>query len=73
MKQHIEELSPREFESVPRMLRIVMIFIDRVGFPILAFIMMFVMCVVYLNRNTKAIVDNTAALAEIRTMLRRIN
>lgn len=62
-------MNPKEFEYLPKMLRVVMIFIDRVGFPVLAFIMMFVLCVVYVNRNTEAIMKNTEVLTEIKTQL----
>ena len=42
---------------LPDWLRFLMLFIDRCGFPILAFLIMTYMCFVTVNQNTKAIVE----------------
>jgi len=47
--------------DVPKLLRLVMMFIDRVGFPILAFILMFYMSFYSIQRITVAITENTKA------------
>lgn len=41
--------------TLPTSIRIIMEFIDRVGFPILAFLLMFYLCYVTINKNTQAI------------------
>ena len=58
------------FESnieLPKFLKLLMTFIDRVGFPILAFILMFYMSNVSIQKVTCAINDNTKALTEFST------
>lgn len=50
--------------EVPKTLKLVMIFIDRVGFPVLAFILMFFMSYTSLAKVTKAMEENTKALVE---------
>lgn len=51
--------------SIPQWLKMVMVFIDRVGFPILAFIAMSFVAFITIEKTTKAINDNTIALAQI--------
>lgn len=48
--------------SIPRVMRLAMVFIDRIGFPILAYLMMFYLCVVSLQRVSDAITKNTQVL-----------
>jgi len=48
--------------NIPYWLKIIMIFIDRVGFPILAFCLMFWMCYQSIGKVSIAISDNTEAL-----------
>ena len=48
--------------GIPRVLKLVMVFIDRVGFPVLAFILMFFVAWVGSREMTKALEKNTAAL-----------
>lgn len=50
--------------DVPKTLKLIMLFIDRVGFPVLAFILMFFMSYASLARVTKAVEENTKALLE---------
>lgn len=50
--------------DVPKTLKLVMLFIDRVGFPVLAFILMFFMSYTSLAKVTKAMEENTRALVE---------
>lgn len=50
--------------DIPKAMKMVMIFIDRVGFPVLAFILMFVMSYSSLNKMTQAMELNTKTLAE---------
>lgn len=50
--------------DIPRFLKLTMIFIDRVGFPVLAFVLMFYMSFCSLQKVTSAVADNTKALTE---------
>lgn len=50
--------------DVPKTLKLIMLFIDRVGFPVLAFILMFFMSYTSLAKVTKAMEENTKALVE---------
>lgn len=59
MGDHKEEL--QSMNNIPQALRFIMIFIDRVGFPILAFIMMFIMAFLTIKENTTAINKFTAS------------
>ena len=52
-------------EEIPRSLRLIMVFIDRVGFPVMAFLMMFYMSTVSLERQTTALQANTKAITEL--------
>lgn len=47
-----------------KLLRDAMTFIDRIGFPIFAFLMMSVICFYSLDRMNKAIYSNTQAIGE---------
>jgi hypothetical protein len=53
--------------DIPRFLKLIMIFIDRVGFPVLAFCLMFYMSNMSLQKMTEAISENTKALVQFRT------
>jgi hypothetical protein len=57
------EYDPMSLTKLPQWLKMVMVFIDRVGFPILAFIMMFCVCYISIDKTNKALNDNTKALA----------
>jgi hypothetical protein len=51
--------------DIPQVLKIVMVFIDRVGFPVLAFILMFYLSYSGLGKMTTAIESNTLALSKL--------
>lgn len=53
--------------DVPKWMKLIMLFIDRVGFPVLAFCLMFYMSYVSLSKATDAISENTKALTEFAT------
>lgn len=50
--------------EIPKFLKLVMIFVDRIGFPVLAFILMFYMSFISITKITSAIAENTRALSE---------
>ena len=63
------EYKPMEINGdIPKYLKLIMVFIDRVGFPVLAFILMFIMASVSLQKATDAIQDNTKALVTLCAM-----
>ena len=51
--------------DIPQVLKIAMVFIDRVGFPVLAFILMFYLSYSGLGKMTTAIESNTLALSKL--------
>ena len=53
-------------EDVPKWLKMVMLFIDRVGFPVLAFLLMFYLCFSSLTKMTAALQDNSAVLRQMK-------
>jgi hydroxyethylthiazole kinase-like sugar kinase family protein len=59
-KKMIEEIG-----NIPNLLKVIMTFINRVGFPIVAFILMFLMCAYSMKTNTKAMEENTKALTAL--------
>lgn len=59
--------------DVPKWMKLIMLFIDRVGFPALAFCLMFYMAYIGIEKQTKAldqvtkaIVDNSLAMNEFK-------
>lgn len=56
----------KDEEKMPSQIAILMKFIDRVGFPILAFLLMFWLT----YKTTNAINENTKTLIEFRTEVR---
>jgi hypothetical protein len=50
--------------EIPKFLKLTMAFIDRIGFPVLAFILMFYMSFVSITKVTCAVSENTKALTE---------
>lgn len=52
--------------NVPRFMKLIMLFIDRVGFPVLAFILMFWMAYHSLDKATIAIKENSDALTDFK-------
>jgi hypothetical protein len=48
--------------DIPKFLKLIMMFIDRVGFPALAFCLMFYLSFVSIQKVTSAVADNTKAL-----------
>ena len=63
-------MSTGEIGVSNRFLKDAMTFIDRVGFPIFAFILMTIICFVSLDRMNKAIYANTQAIGEFSTAFR---
>jgi len=53
-------------ESLPPLLKSSMVFIDRVGFPAIAFLMMCYLCFSTLSKVSSAIEKNTEALNLLR-------
>ena len=60
--------------DVPKFMKLIMLFIDRVGFPTLAFIAMFYMAYIGIDKQnkaldevTKAIMGNSLAMTEFKT------
>lgn len=53
--------------DIPKVMKLVLVFIDRVGFPVLAFCLMFWMSYSSLAQATTAINANTQALLEFKT------
>ena len=49
--------------DVPKYMKLLMLFIDRVGFPVLAFILMFWLSYNSIGKMTTAIADNSKVLA----------
>lgn len=47
--------------DVPRWMKLIMLFIDRVGFPAMAFVLMFYVSYVSIEKMTEAIKESTAA------------
>jgi hypothetical protein len=50
--------------DVPKFMKLIMLFIDRVGFPTMAFLLMFYMANVGMEKQTKALDRVCAALGE---------
>lgn len=55
--------------EIPRGLKLVMVFIDRVGFPAVAFILMAWMCFKTLDKMTEALTENTKVLATVKSAI----
>ena len=51
--------------DIPRSMKLIMIFIDRVGFPTIAFLLMAYMCFVTLEKMTTALMENTKVLTSL--------
>ena len=56
----------QKFGDIPSWMRFLMIFIDRVGFPILAFLLMSYMSFVSIARVTDALLKNTELLVSLK-------
>lgn len=54
-------------EDIPKYLKVLMNFIDRIGFPILAFLMMFWVAYTSLDKMSKSLEKNTSVLERITT------
>ena len=52
--------------DVPKVMKLVMLFIDRVGFPTMAFLLMFYMAYCSMDKMTKAMQENSLVLNEFR-------
>lgn len=52
--------------EIPYWMRLVMLFIDRLGFPIMAFFCMLWICYNTISKNTEAINRNTEAIVQLR-------
>ena len=55
-----------ELRTVPEWLKYAMAFIDRVGFPVMAFLLMFYLCF-------RTLTDNTTVLTEVNKALVALN
>lgn len=53
--------------DIPKFMKLILVFIDRVGFPVMAFCLMFWMSYSSLDKATSAINTNTQALLEFKT------
>jgi len=62
-----------EDNEIPKWLKWSFIAINRVGFPVVAFALMWYMCEVSVKANTGAIAANTVILIEVRDALNRSN
>ena len=56
--------------EIPKAMKLTMIFIDRVGFPTMAFLLMAYMCFVTLAKVTGALNENTKVLTIVSTEFR---
>ena len=54
-----------DLTNIPKWMKLLLVFIDRVGFPVLAFILMFFMCYQTLDKVTNSLKANTEALIEM--------
>jgi hypothetical protein len=52
--------------DIPRFLKLIMVFIDRVGFPVLAFLLMFYISYTSITKMTVAITENAIAVREFK-------
>jgi len=52
--------------DVPKYLKLLMLFIDRVGFPTMAFIAMFYVSYCSMDKMTKALQDNSVVMNDFR-------
>ena len=71
-KQITERFAVTEYDkmtivngSIPQWMRFLMVFIDRVGFPVIAFCLMFYMAYASLDKVSVAIASNTVALTKL--------
>lgn len=53
--------------DVPKAMKLTMLFIDRVGFPTMAFLLMAYMCFATLTKITSALMENTRVLTIMST------
>jgi hypothetical protein len=53
----------------PKIFRYITTFIDRVGFPILAFLIMAYICFVSLEGMKKSLNENTSVIKELKTII----
>lgn len=58
--------------EVPAVLKYLMVFIDRVGFPIVAFLIMTYLCFVSLRELGKTIEGNTQALTNVAMEIKNL-
>lgn len=62
------EMDPAEkITGLPALLRYIMVFIDRVGFPVLAFLLMFYIAFSSNDKMTKVLQENTSAMVKYTT------
>ena len=59
-------------QSIPKWLRWIFTSIDRVGFPIVAFGLMWYMCQISMSKLILSVEQNTAVLTELRSALKNI-
>ena len=61
-----------EDKEIPVWLRWAFVTINRVGFPIVAFVMMWYLCNVSITKVTNSLEQNTLVLLEVRDTLSRV-
>ena len=62
-----------DIEDIPRWLRWTFVAINRVGFPIVAFILMWYMCEISISKVVVSVNANTLVLTEVQSFLRDIS
>jgi hypothetical protein len=62
----LDVMNHNDMNEMPKSLKMAMVFIDRVGFPIMAFLLMFYLCF-------KTLSDNTVVLIQVRETLVSLN
>jgi hypothetical protein len=65
-------MSELDDEPIPRWLKWLFITINRVGFPIVAFILMWYMCQISITKVVTSVEQNTVVLTEVRDTLVRM-
>ena len=63
----------KDIGDIPNSIKILMVFIDRVGFPIMAFLLMFYMSYFTLKQVTGSINEATKVLVELKASVDRHN
>jgi hypothetical protein len=70
-EQRYHRTAEPDEEDMPRQLRWSMVFIDRVGFPIFAFLLMTYMCFFTLHKVSESVTKNTEVLSALKEEIER--